>query len=222
MRDRADLLMIEFKMSQEQEHKLTLLQGKEANELAKHQRQAEIRSEQNFQANLHREWQTEHIMIQMCRTIGDTRDKSINNSKKLLLTRSDISPEKFRCIPTETHELVVLQRIIKQSRDDPSLSFFVPNSIEEYRNRILRKFMVSTDIEQLRYQLPESEQPGVMDMIGDMLVAVSTEPNELQELLEGDYQEKREMLVAEISSAIARIGSSARLAGGVEAGAFRD
>ena len=207
-------------MSQERENTLALLQEKETNELARHQRQTEIRSEQNLQTNLNREWQTEHSMIQLCRTITGVEGEKGRHSKKTLIVRSEIYPEKFRFVPTEAHDLVVVQRVLKQSREDPSLAFHIPSGLEEYRNKILRKFTVSTNIDQLRYRLPESEQVSAMDMIGDMIVAVSTEPNELQELLEGEYQEKREILAAEISSAIAGIEST-RLASGLSTGAPR-
>ncbi|WP_311031504.1 VPA1269 family protein [Mesorhizobium koreense] len=206
MRDRADLLMIEFKMSQEGENSLNLLQEKENDQLAKHQRQAEIREEQILQTNLYREWQTENSMIQLCRTVNSVGNQPNEVKNDLLISRSSVSPEKFRFIPTETHSLVAVQRIIKQSREDPALAFQLPVGTEEYRNKMLRKFMVATDISSLFYRIPESEQQNAMDAIGDMVVNAAADSNDLQEILEGDYQEKRELLVAEISSVLAKIG----------------
>lgn len=202
MRDRADLLMVEIHMSKDRESALATRQQQEDNALTKNQLQAEIRMEQTLQRNLLNEWQTEDRMIQMCRTVRLVNDKTPQNAIGVLAKRSEIDPTKFEFIPTETHVLVNLQRLLKQSRTDPDLSFRLPRDTEEYRRKIIRKVMASRDVAELFYRLPDNEQPAAIDIIGDMITGITSDPSELQTILDEEFNAKREEIAAEASIAL--------------------
>lgn len=205
MRDRADLLMVEIHMSKDRESALATRQQQEGNALTKNQLQAEIRMEQTLQRNLLNEWQTEDRMIQMCRTVKLANDKTPQNAIGVLAKRSEIDPTKFEFIPTETHVLVNLQRLLKQSRTDPDLSFRLPRDTEEYRRKIIRKVMASRDVAELLYRLPDNEQPAAMDIIGDMITGLTDDPSELQIILDEEFNAKRNEIAAEVSIALSTI-----------------
>lgn len=216
MRDRADLLMVEIHMSKDREHGLSIRHQQESNALLKNQLHAEMRMEQTLQRNLLNEWQTEDRMIQMCRAIKLVNVESSHKSSDILVGRSDIDPSNFHFIPTETHVLTTLQRLLKQSREDPALSLRLPRETEEYRRRVVRKVMESRDVNSLFYRIPENEQNTVMDIIGDMISGVTDDPNELHLILEEEYSEKRDNLCSELKSALSNAISSTKRDGIVE------
>ena len=207
MRDRADLLMVEIHMSKDRENALASRHQQESNALLKNQLQAEIRIEQTLQRNLLNEWQTEDRMIQMCRAIKLVNVESSHKSTDVLVGRSDIDPSKFHFIPTETHVLRTLQRLLKQSREDPALSLRLPRETEEYRRRVVRKVMEAGDVNSLFYRIPENEQNTAMDIIGDMISGVTDDQNELQLILEEEYSEKRDQLCSEVKDTLSKVMS---------------
>jgi len=205
MRDRADLLMVEIEMSKDRESVLAVRHQQEANDLLKNQLRAEIRIEQTLQRNLLNEWQTEDRMIQMCRAIKLVDVESTYKPRNVLVKRSNIDPAKFHFIPTDTHVLTTLQRLLKQSREDPSLSISMPREIEGHRRKVIRKVMEARDVRSLFYRIPENEQNTAIDIIGDMITRITDDPNELQLILEDDYNEKREELCTAVKSALSKV-----------------
>jgi hypothetical protein len=195
MVDRADLLMVEIQMSKERDDTLSTQYQQESDLLVKLQIQSEIRAEQKLQLNLQNEWQIGHNMIQLCRAVKLVPVGDDELPDKVLVVRSQADPGQFTFIPTETHALVVVQKILKQSRQDPDLAFRLPKDLEDFRKRILRLFTKEADIQKLLYKIPPENVPAAMDNLGDTLIGFSQSSQDLQDILENEFSQKRDTII---------------------------
>lgn len=150
---RADTLMVEFKMPQARELEL----NQQIERMGKAGNIASLRraslQEQRLRSQIHQEWLAERTLIELCQQLI-----SSGSAEGLLFRRADGSDmRKFEVVAVEVHELELelAHKVIMESKGDPEFTFDLPAGTEEFRNKSLRAILQANSLASLFYSLPE-------------------------------------------------------------------
>jgi len=178
---KADCLMLEMKFLQEKEVQLNAEadqaedKGKSAAHLRTHARKVRESRDDVFQ-----EWISERKTRDACKAIVKT------NPGALISTSSEFDVEyasgQFRIM----HQFELLHCLVVLARLHPEIQIDLPTGAEEKRNNALYRLVQKNNAYDLLRLFRRDDKNEILDALGDHLIARSGDPDQLEQILEGN------------------------------------